>query len=439
MTLNVIPHALLSGLPVRMWATDNNLVVTWSAGGSGLDYLFTSSSALVAQDNRLEYDQTYVQHPDVIAHLRARRGETVSWETGPEGRLHACASPMMTALGEICGVIGIAIDHAKAREEERRRRYTQFILSSLLNEIRDPLAILDNDGRIMLAGQAYLTAAGANREEIITRQENDIINIRTIRPSRPGAEDQFEWTGVHGQTFLSNRIACTSDDGTSIQLHVARDATQEKELLRKLAVVNHKNGQLLQAFARPVAVLDGRGVLHEANDSFAEILRVPRSQLSGADLQQWLSPASQESFSQLRQAGGQATQVQHQRIILHDNTGALILAKTTAHKSHDLDGEPAILLIVEEWGDPAEQVKFNEAQRVGDIDATILELLALGKSNSEIAQDLCLSRQGLDYRLKSLRQQLGVTSRGALVARAYSRGLFDASQWPPTLRKNATS
>lgn len=73
---------------------------------------------------------------------------------------------------------------------------------------------------------------------------------------------------------------------------------------------------------------------------------------------------------------------------------------------------------------------------LGAMTSQVLERLASGESNAEISAGLFLSRQGLDYHLSVLRRKLEVTSRGAIVARAYSLNMFESDSWPPRLRGN---
>ncbi|MFE0516782.1 PAS domain-containing protein [Streptomyces sp. NPDC058964] len=61
----------------------------------------------------------------------------------------------------------------------------------------------------------------------------------------------------------------------------------------------------------------------------------------------------------------------------------------------------------------------------------ILALLAAGGSNADVAEELHLSRQTVDYHLSRLRDLLGAATRPALVARAYVLGILSAQDWPP--------
>jgi DNA-binding CsgD family transcriptional regulator len=65
--------------------------------------------------------------------------------------------------------------------------------------------------------------------------------------------------------------------------------------------------------------------------------------------------------------------------------------------------------------------------------ALVLEGVAADLSNAEIGVRLGLSRQGIDYHLAALRRRLRVSTRGALVARAYALGLLHQGMWPPAV------
>jgi DNA-binding NarL/FixJ family response regulator len=69
-----------------------------------------------------------------------------------------------------------------------------------------------------------------------------------------------------------------------------------------------------------------------------------------------------------------------------------------------------------------------------DLDARILEGIANGESNVQLASRLHLSRQGIEYRVTALLRRLKAPNRTALVARAYASGLFGMGSWPPRVR-----
>ncbi|GAA0731029.1 helix-turn-helix transcriptional regulator [Dactylosporangium roseum] len=69
--------------------------------------------------------------------------------------------------------------------------------------------------------------------------------------------------------------------------------------------------------------------------------------------------------------------------------------------------------------------------KLSRMECRIIECIAAGDSTTSIAQKLYLSRQGVEYHVSRLLQRMRVPNRPALVAKAYSMGIFDSSAWPP--------
>jgi DNA-binding CsgD family transcriptional regulator len=72
-----------------------------------------------------------------------------------------------------------------------------------------------------------------------------------------------------------------------------------------------------------------------------------------------------------------------------------------------------------------------------EAEVRVLELVALGLSSREIAQQLWISRQGVTYHIGNLFTKLRASSRAGLVSRAYATGLLDPRSWPPRVRDDA--
>ena len=76
---------------------------------------------------------------------------------------------------------------------------------------------------------------------------------------------------------------------------------------------------------------------------------------------------------------------------------------------------------------PREYIRAVEA---GCRDA-LAEGVAAGDSTVRLAAKLFLSRQGIEYHVSILLRQFKVPNRTALVAKAYSIGMFGIGSWPP--------
>ncbi|QII08583.1 response regulator [Rhodococcoides fascians A25f] len=70
---------------------------------------------------------------------------------------------------------------------------------------------------------------------------------------------------------------------------------------------------------------------------------------------------------------------------------------------------------------------------LSEIALRIVERIAGGNTTAEIASDLHLSKQGVEYHVSSMLRRLKVANRPALIAKAYELNILDRSVWPPRL------
>lgn len=68
---------------------------------------------------------------------------------------------------------------------------------------------------------------------------------------------------------------------------------------------------------------------------------------------------------------------------------------------------------------------------LSDLDARVLEGIAVGSSTVQMAGKLFLSRQGVEYHVGAMLRRFKCPNRSALVAKAYSQGVLCIGQWPP--------
>jgi len=94
---------------------------------------------------------------------------------------------------------------------------------------------------------------------------------------------------------------------------------------------------------------------------------------------------------------------------------------------------PLIVLIGETVEAGAEQgpIGAEPTHILSELDARILEGIAVGESSARIASQVFLSRQGVEYRIQGLLRRFDAPSRSALISRAFNLGVLDAGAWPP--------
>jgi DNA-binding CsgD family transcriptional regulator len=93
--------------------------------------------------------------------------------------------------------------------------------------------------------------------------------------------------------------------------------------------------------------------------------------------------------------------------------------------------QTVVVLITPEKSGDERRVLISPSKMLQQIDASILEGAATGETTVQLAINLFLSRQGIEYHVSNMFRQFKVPNRTALVSKAYAMGLFGVGSWPP--------
>ncbi|MEU0007932.1 LuxR C-terminal-related transcriptional regulator [Streptomyces sp. NPDC006314] len=118
-----------------------------------------------------------------------------------------------------------------------------------------------------------------------------------------------------------------------------------------------------------------------------------------------------------------------ERVTGRNATGRAFCADMTAIAVTGPAGPAGLVILLRPTGDA--QLPYPCEQMLSELDARVLEGVAIGASTVQLAGRLYLSRQGVEYRVGLLLRRFDAPNRPALVARAHALGLFAARQWPP--------
>ncbi len=66
-----------------------------------------------------------------------------------------------------------------------------------------------------------------------------------------------------------------------------------------------------------------------------------------------------------------------------------------------------------------------------DREVEVLLLVAAGRRNKQIAEQLGISTRTVDHHLRAMLRRAGALSRAELVARCYAAGIMIPQAWPP--------
>lgn len=125
-----------------------------------------------------------------------------------------------------------------------------------------------------------------------------------------------------------------------------------------------------------------------------------------------------------------------ERVIGHRLDGVPFSADLTVTAARNPDGDSApvsylVAICPVEENAPSTRLQPPGRTPLSSLHARILEGIAGGASNIQLAARLHLSRQGIDYHVGRLLRQLRAPNRAALVARAHACGMLTPSTWPP--------
>jgi PAS domain S-box-containing protein len=184
-------------------------------------------------------------------------------------------------------------------------------------------------------------------------------------------------------------------------------------------------------------VLDLDARIVDANPAAERATGLPRTVLVGRSVGAVTTPhdaaAHRPHWREL--VAGRRERYDLPGVLLHAD-GTLLPIRITVSLIRDGAGRPAGGVAFAH--PPDDRPGVPPARRPSDAEAAVLSRLAAGRSIQQIADDLRLTRRGVDYRIAQLRRKLRAegpdgapATSAALVARAYTLGILTASVWPP--------
>ncbi|MGY4967553.1 PAS domain-containing protein [Streptomyces sp. 900105245] len=387
-------------LPVAMWVTDEELTVRSVTYGPRVNYFQRPASASLFPGRNFSFATDSASLTDTAAHMRAKRGETVSWRMGRSGELLACITPIRDADNTVCGVAGVAVDISEFEEQANQRDLMRGLFSSLANTIDHSVHLRDEQG-------------------------NSIFTNAPFEEGMPASSQQTFKSGS-GTLILSVESGGgrRAPDGRGHDSGEERNDNAAAELRWLIETARDAQVMLLS---------DGRIFL--VNSKWVELFGGASSHYEGTNFTQWVSQECMQEFLSLASSRVPVS-AENVRMAGVDDFTTVGTLNVFPNIGPGSSGKSLWTFSAHAPASPARDVvRF----KVSDLDGRILELLALGCSNAEISERASLSRQGLDYRIKILKKTLSVDSRGALVAKAYHIGLLKSGDWPPHLHKQGES
>ncbi|WP_405575537.1 PAS domain-containing protein [Streptomyces sp. NBC_01167] len=408
---------LLASLPVSWWEADSGLSLVDSGGGAFGD---ERTARRFLETLRADRDSSSGTHGTGTYQTRFEgRTFDVNWPDfdGRPGRRHSR---------------GMAIEVGAPSEHNPYAALAELAPAAAF--------VRDTTGHLLWANHAYAHLYGTTREAVIGRHLADIAEPADV--TRFLDMDQqvlAEGRPVRHTLTYQRADGCPGHaagyrfpvrwNGARCVSGIYVDVTDYAQVLEQRCRAEADLRALRDYSGLACVRLTPDGRVSEAGAAVAEILRVRLSDLIGRPADTLLVDVPERTIlhgvwedlisGRRRSARTSAMLIDgegmHRRARLHLST-----VGGTA------PGVSGVWAVVTHFG-----LRHQAQPSLTAAQVRILALLATGHSNAEIAEELHLSRQTVDYHLRRLRVLLEAPTRPALVARAYVLGILAPQAWPP--------
>ncbi|PRY39617.1 PAS domain S-box protein [Umezawaea tangerina] len=179
--------------------------------------------------------------------------------------------------------------------------------------------------------------------------------------------------------------------------------------------------------------LDDRVV--EANDDFLRVVNRSADEVRGLALADFLHPAFLVNVRQrlATLADGGRGQVVENVVLLRKGDGAVLgdLSVIPAGGRSEWSISMFAVFVPYDHAVGPLSVSGKKGLRFTGMGGRVLEGVAAGVSTMQLATQLYLSRQGVEYHVGAMLRALEVPNRASLVSKAYELGILSVGVWPP--------
>ncbi|WP_324758563.1 hybrid sensor histidine kinase/response regulator [Haloarcula sp. GH36] len=209
--------------------------------------------------------------------------------------------------GGVIGIAGIGRDITERRERERKLEQYE----TLVENVGDPMFILDEDGRIQMANRAMAEHLSEDRDDVVGMPARTYIEDDDYQKGLELTRELLKAGGTEWRTYemqvttadgetrvMENNIAVLTDDETFIgTVGVVRDITERKERQHKLK--QYKT--LVENVGDAMYVLDESGTVQMVNEALADHLGYDRSAIVGEDPTEFMPEADVQRGAEIIQ------------------------------------------------------------------------------------------------------------------------------------------
>ena len=208
--------------------------------------------------------------------------------------------------GETLGVAGIGRDITeRKRREQKRKQY-----ETLVENVGDPMYVLDPDGTIRMANEAMAAHLGYDREDIVGSDPTRFMPEEDVRTGTDlirdlVRDDERTWGSFEMRTIDADGTVSINEDKVAPlfdedgafagSVGVLRETTERKEREREL----ERYETIIEAVGDPVYTLDDEGVFTYVNEAVEDMTGHGPDALVGEHISAVMSAADIERGNEL--------------------------------------------------------------------------------------------------------------------------------------------
>jgi PAS domain S-box-containing protein len=452
-------HWLLARAPVFVLCTDTDLRYTWSSGGL-ISHVGMSEPGVgqTAYEILQTDDPT---HPAIAPLLAALGGKEVSYRVQFNGQwFDNWVGPLTDSDGRIVGTLAAILDVTELEVARHQVELAEERFRRLVDQSPALIAIRDASRRVVHVNPAFLRTFGRTREQVEDQGVDDHVlrggaaDLAAIEEGVQSSGLPRVWQGQlphpagHEVDILGHVFPLPLDNDETGIGEVFLDMSEQARSRRALVDSEQRYRAIFNSAEICILLLDQFGNIADANPTYVrttgQALRVVR----GRDFNEIALAEDRDENQRLWNdlLAGRRTRYDLPVSLRHAD-GSVLPARLTVTLIRDQVKVVTGLVLAVPTSAQEKKVTVSTTTRAKPTaaEAAVLERLASGMTFQQIADDLKLTRRGVDYRVTKLRHKLRAdgaqrvpATTAALIARAYALGIIQPGAWPPRIADDLT-
>ncbi|MGC8817076.1 MAG: PAS domain S-box protein [Candidatus Hadarchaeum sp.] len=233
-----------------------------------------------------------------------------------DGRVIVCEwtnTPLRGADGTVIGVLSMFQDVTERRRAEEELKISEERYRSLVEYSTDSIYMLDKELRYLSVNEELLRRLGLPREKVVGRTFGELHTAEETREFAAKVREVFETGRPVQQEHYSERLGrfflrtispvkdARTGEVKAVSV-VGKDITELKNIKERLQMSEQQLRKIIDSSPDVIAATDLEGNLIEFNQTLLQITGLPREDVMGRKIWDFLAPADRERAEEFAKA-----------------------------------------------------------------------------------------------------------------------------------------